>query len=121
MKKKVNKLYIQTKKRFLKKIIGTTNCPRLAIFRSHKHIYAQLIDDQTGTTLTASSTLDRKIKEKFGNKTATQEASKAVGEQIGLQAREKGVNIIVFDRGVRPYHGRVAKVAEGARLSGLVF
>lgn len=121
MKKKKNKLYIQEKKRYLKKIVGTHECPRLAIFRSHKHIYAQLIDDQTGRTLASSSTLDKTLKESIGKQTATQQASYTIGQNIGKKALEKNIAQIIFDRGTKPYHGRIAKLAEGAREVGLIF
>jgi large subunit ribosomal protein L18 len=120
MKKKLKKIYLQQKKRALKKIVGTIERPRLAIYRSHKHIYAQLINDTTGTTIAFSSTLDKELKGKIGN-TATTEASLIVGESIGERAVGKNVTTVVFDRGTRPYHGRVKSVAEGARNKGLVF
>lgn len=120
MKKKIKKLYLQAKKRYLKKIIGTVQKPRLSVFRSHKHIYAQLIDDKTSTTLAFSSTLDPDVK-KLITSTATLEASKIVGENIAKKARLKNIETIVFDRGDRPYHGRIKNVAEGARQEGLIF
>jgi large subunit ribosomal protein L18 len=115
MKKKVKKIYLHQKKRVLKKIVGTITQPRLSIFRSHKHIYAQLIDDQMGHTIAYSSTLNKTIS------TATKEASKLVGINIGEQALKKHVTKIVFDRGCRPYHGRIANLADGAREAGLQF
>ena len=118
--RKVKKLYLQKKKRSLKKIIGTSERPRLSVFRSHKHIYAQLIDDSTAKTIATSSTLDKVLSSKI-KKTATKEASFLVGQNIGEKAREKNVTTIVFDRGNRPYHGRIASVAEGARDIGLIF
>ena len=118
--RKVKKLYLQKKKRSLKKIIGTSERPRLSVFRSHKHIYAQLIDDSTAKTIATSSTLDKVLNSKI-KKTATKEASFLVGQNIGEKAREKNVTTIVFDRGNRPYHGRIASVAEGARDIGLIF
>ena len=121
MKKKINKLYTQSKKRYLKKIVGTKEYPRLSVFRSHKHIYAQLIDDENGKTIVASSTLEKQVKEKISNRTATQNAAQIVGTVIGTKASEKGINKVVFDRGTRPYHGRIAKLAEGARTIGLIF
>jgi large subunit ribosomal protein L18 len=120
MKKKRKKLYLQQKKRSLKKIVGTTEKPRLAVFRSHKHIYAQLIDDFTGTTITSSSTLDKELREKI-TKSANCEASKLVGEKVAERAVSKNVQTIVFDRGNRPYHGRIESVADGARSKGLIF
>jgi large subunit ribosomal protein L18 len=81
MKKKLKKLYLQKKRRSLKKIVGTTERPRLSVFRSHKHIYAQLIDDSKGTTLAASSTLNKEILNE-GLSTATQAASLLVGKDL---------------------------------------
>ena len=120
MKKKVKKLYLQNKKRSLKKIVGTNERPRLSVFRSHKHIYAQLIDDRLGTTIAATASVQKSIKAAF-NSTATKEASKAVGKAIGKLALDKQVTRIVFDRGNRPYHGRIESVADGAREAGLIF
>ena len=118
--KKVKKLYLQQKKRALKKVVGTTERPRLAVFRSHKHIYAQLIDDSAAKTIAASSTVDKTLSSQIG-KTATKDASFLVGQKVAEKAREKNVTTIVFDRGNRPYHGRIQSVAEGARDTGLIF
>tara|TARA_Y100000991_G_scaffold134716_1_gene101488 strand:+ start:192 stop:551 length:360 start_codon:yes stop_codon:yes gene_type:complete len=118
--KKLKKLHLQKKKRALKKVIGTTEKPRLAVFRSHKHIYAQLIDDSTARTIVASSTLDKTLTSQI-EKTATKEASFLVGKKVAEKAREKNVTTVVFDRGSRPYHGRIQSVAEGARDTGLIF
>ena len=120
MKKKVQKLFLQNKKRSLKKIVGTFEKPRLSIFRSNKHIYAQLIDDVIGKTIVSSSTLDKDIKDSLIS-SATKEASKTVGNQIAKYALLKNISKIVFDRGNHPYHGRVEALAIGARESGLVF
>ena len=120
MKKQPKKLYSQQKKRYLKKIVGNSERPRLSVFRSHKHIYAQLIDDQTGHTLAFSSTLDKLVSQEIEN-SANQAAAYSVGESIGKKAIIKNIQIIAFDRGNKPYHGRIQKVAEGARNSGLVF
>jgi len=120
MKKKSKKLYLQKKKRYLKKIVGSLEKPRLSVFRSHKHIYAQLIDDTNGKTLVFSSTLESDIKKNI-EKTATQEASLLVGKRIAQKALEKNINYVVFDRGNKPYHGRIKSIAEGAREEGLIF
>lgn len=120
MKKKTKKLFIQQKKRYLKKIVGTSEKPRLAVFRSHKHIYAQLIDDKTSHTLAFSSTLESAVKEKITS-LATKEASFLVGESIAKKAYLKNITTIVFDRGNKPYHGRIKNLAEGARKEGLIF
>ena len=118
--RKLKKLYLQQKKRALKKVIGTKDRPRLSVFRSHKHIYAQLIDDSKAKTIASSSTVDKKLSSQF-EKSATKEASFLVGKNVAEKAREKNVTAIVFDRGYRPYHGRIQSVADGARDSGLIF
>jgi large subunit ribosomal protein L18 len=118
MKKKIKKLYLQEKKRYLKKIVGTTEKPRLSVFRSHKHIYAQLIDDKYATTLAASSTLEKAL---GILNTSNSEASKIVGQNLAKKAFSKNITNVVFDRGNRPYHGRIQMVAEGAREEGLIF
>ena len=120
MKKKLKKLYLQKKRRALKKIVGTSERPRLSIFRSHKHIYAQLIDDSKGITLAASSTLNKDILSE-GISTSTQAASVLVGQDVAKKALQKQISLVVFDRGNRPYHGRVKAVSEGAREAGLIF
>jgi large subunit ribosomal protein L18 len=120
MKKKVKKLFLQAKKRSLKKIVGTFEKPRLSVFRSHKHIYAQLIDDKNGHTLAFSSTLDKEFASTL-QVTATKTASFIVGQQLAKKALLKHIKIVVFDRGNRPYHGRIRNVAEGAREQGLIF
>ncbi len=99
------------------KIKGTAARPRLAIFRSNKEMYAQLIDDDNGVTLVAASTRDKDFA-RNGNKT---EQSKAVGTAIAKKAVEKGLSSVVFDRGGFLYHGRVKALAEGAREGGLQF
>lgn len=106
--------------RVRKKVTGTTQRPRLAVFRSEHHIYAQVIDDTRGRTLAAASTLDSGIKSthKYGGNV---EAAKAVGKLVAERARENGVQQVVFDRGGFAYHGRVAGLADGAREAGLEF
>ena len=120
MKKREKKLYLQNKKRFLKKIRGTTVKPRLSVFRSHKHIYAQLIDDTLGNTLAFTSTLEKGIKEEIKN-LAAKEASFKVGKALAQKAALKNICAVVFDRGNKPYHGRIRSLAEGARNGGLIF
>jgi large subunit ribosomal protein L18 len=120
MKKKVKKLFLQQKKRALKKIVGTFDKPRLAVFRSHKHIYAQLIDDKTGQTLAFSSTVDKELSSTM-EVTSNQAAAFVVGQNLAKKATQKQIHKVVFDRGNRPYHGRIQKVAEGAREQGLIF
>lgn len=100
------------------KVFGTAERPRMAIYRSGKHIYAQLIDDESGATLTAASSLDKSIK---GQKGTFTERARLVGELAAERASEKGVEAVVFDRGGFKYHGRVAALADGAREKGLRF
>ena len=97
-----------------------TGRPRLSVFRSSKHIYAQVIDDASGRTLVAASTLDKELK---GNlKTgATVDAAAEVGKLVGKRAKDAGLSTVVFDRGGYIYHGRVKALAEGAREAGLEF
>jgi large subunit ribosomal protein L18 len=102
--------------RLRKKISGTPERPRLAVFRSLKHIYAQIIDDSTGTTLCAASSQEKSLETK-GNA----EGAKQVGTTLAQRAKEKGINAVVFDRGGFRYHGRVARLADGAREAGLEF
>jgi large subunit ribosomal protein L18 len=99
--------------RVRKKIAGSAERPRLAVYRSNRHIYAQLIDDDAARTIAAASDLDVKAE---GTKT---DAAKAVGELLAERAKDAGVERAVFDRGGRQYHGRVAAVADGAREKGL--
>ena len=101
--------------RVRKKVRGTAARPRLAVFRSNKHVYAQLIDDVAGTTLASASTNEKGL---AGNG-ATVDAAKAVGQRVGERAKAAGVTSVVFDRGGFKYHGRVAAVADGARDAGL--
>ena len=111
------------KKRHLRvrnKIKGNAQRPRLNVFRSSRNVYAQIIDDNNGTTLVAASSLDKQISDQVkhsGNK----EAAKLVGKLIGERAIEKGINEVVFDRGGYIYHGRVKELSEGAREAGLKF
>ena len=105
-------------RRVRKKIMGTAQRPRLAVFRSNKHVYAQAIDDIAGRTLVAASTVE--AQQRTGP-TATVDAAKSVGLLLAQRAREAGIDTVVFDRGGFTYHGRVAAVADGAREGGLVF
>src|SRR5439155_23344926 len=104
--------------RIRKKVAGTAEKPRLAIFRSNSDIYAQLIDDEKGFTLASASSRDKDIAVQKGTKV---EKSKIVGEAIARKAKELGITKIVFDRGGNLYHGRVQNVANGAREGGLEF
>ncbi|MDH7571036.1 MAG: 50S ribosomal protein L18 [Armatimonadota bacterium] len=106
--------------RVRKKVFGTAERPRLGVFRSSKHIYAQLIDDTQGRTLAAASTLEERLRSE-GVKGANKEAAKKVGLLVAERAKERGVTKVVFDRGGYLYHGRVAALADGAREGGLEF
>ena len=107
-------------RRLRRDLSGTSERPRLAVFRSLKHIYAQVVDDESGRTLVAASTLEKSIQEALKS-TGDQEAAKAVGKQIAEKALAKGITAVVFDRGGHIYHGRVKALAEAAREAGLKF
>lgn len=100
------------------KIFGTAERPRLNVYRSDNHIYAQLIDDEAGKTLCAASSLDKEFKGKAGG---NKEAARMVGKMIAERAGKKNIKNVVFDRGGYLYHGRVQELAEGAREAGLEF
>ncbi len=99
---------------------GTTDRPRLSVFRSLNHIYAQIIDDAKGNTLVTASTIDAEVKTNLDKKTKASEAE-VVGAVLAKRALEKGINQVVFDRGGYKYHGRVKSLAEAARKGGLKF
>lgn len=103
--------------RVRRKISGTAQRPRLSVFRSAKHIYAQLIDDVAGKTLAAASSMDKGFEGSGGNK----EAAKKVGLALAEKAKAVGIEEVVFDRGGYVYHGRVQELADGAREGGLKF
>ena len=104
--------------RIRKKISGTSELPRLCVFRSNKEIYAQIIDDETRTTLVSASSLDKDLKLKNGSNV---EAATAVGKSIAEKAKKAKITKVVFDRGGYLYHGRVKALAEAARENGLEF
>ena len=111
---------VKRKKRIRKKINGTTQRPRLSVFRSARHIYAQVVDDTAGHTLVAASTMDKEVQSgsKFENKV---DAAKFVGKLVGERALGKGIKEVVFDRNGFLYHGRIKSLSEGAREAGLIF
>lgn len=119
MVKKLNRAEARAKRqrRVRSKISGTPECPRLNIFRSAKHIYAQIIDDVNGVTLVSASSLSKEIETDGSNK----EAARKVGQLIAKNAADKGVSKVVFDRGGYLYHGRIQELADGARDGGLKF
>ena len=116
-KKDSNKQRLIRHKRVRAKISGTEAIPRLCVFRSNKHIYAQIIDDTKGITLCSASTLESD----FTGATSNAEAAKKVGTAIGERAKKLDIEKVVFDRGGYIYHGRVQALAEGAREVGLIF
>jgi len=117
LKNDSNKARLKRHKRVRAKIIGSAECPRLNVYRSLNHIYAQIIDDVKGATLIAASTMDKAYDGYGGNK----EAAKKVGLEIAKKAAEKGIAQVVFDRGGYLYHGRIQELADGAREGGLKF
>lgn len=103
------------------KISGTASRPRLNVFRSSAHIYAQVIDDREGHTIVAASDLDEAVRDRAGQGSTKSARAKVVGEVIAERAKDAGVEAVLFDRGGFLYHGRVKAVADGARESGLKF
>ena len=116
--KHIHALRQRRHRRVRKNVEGTTARPRLAVFRSNKHIVAQVIDDSTGRTLAAASTTEKDLK---GGATGNKDAAAAVGKRVAERAVAAGVKQVVFDRGGFQYHGRVAAVADAARSAGLEF
>src|SRR5918997_3429123 len=107
--------------RVLAKVKGTGTRPRLNVFRSSAHIYAQVIDDDRGRTLAAASDLEQDVLDRVGTGATKSAKARVVGEVIGERAKAAGIDTIVFDRGGYIYHGRIKAVAEGAREAGLTF
>ena len=107
-------------KRLRNRFAGTAERPRLAVFRSNNHMYAQIIDDTVGNTLVSASTLEKEIKAEL-NKTNDVEAAAYLGKVIAKRAMDKGISEVVFDRGGFLYHGKIEALAEAAREAGLVF
>jgi large subunit ribosomal protein L18 len=106
--------------RLRNKVTGTTERPRLSVYRSLNHMYAQIIDDTQGITLAAASSIEPQLLQKLES-TSNKEAAKEVGLLIAQRAKEKGISAVVYDRGGNIYHGRIAALAEGAREGGLEF
>ena len=122
MVSKESRAKIREKKhyRMRNRFAGTTERPRLAVFRSNNHMYAQIIDDTVGKTLVSASTMDKEVKAAI-SKTNDIEAAKTVGTFIGQRALANGIDTVVFDRGGYIYHGRVEALADAARENGLEF
>jgi large subunit ribosomal protein L18 len=108
------------KRRIRKKIFGTAERPRLSVYRSNAHIYAQVIDDEQGRTLASASTVDRELRGQL-DEMEKQEAARKVGELVAKRATAAGVERVVFDRNGYIYHGRISSLADGAREGGLKF
>ena len=115
-----SKIRVKKHMRIRNRFSGTTARPRLAVFRSNNHMYAQIIDDTVGKTLVAASTLEKDVKAEL-EKTNNVDAAAYVGKVIAKRALEKGITTVVYDRGGYIYHGKVAALAEAAREAGLVF
>ena len=113
-----SKIRVQKHKRIRNKFHGTAERPRLSVFRSEKHIYAQIIDDIKGVTLVAASSLDKDLALKVGS---NKDAAAAVGSAIANKAKAAGIEEVVFDRGGFLYHGRIEALADAAREAGLQF
>lgn len=112
-----NEIRLRIHKRIRRKVAGTEQRPRLAIFRSVNHIYAQLIDDEKGNTLASAGSTEKALSVKGGNV----EGAKTIGQKVAERAKEKGITKVVFDRGGYLYHGRVKALADAAREAGLEF
>jgi len=108
-------------KRLRRNLSGSEGRPRLAVFRSNNHIYAQIINDDAQSTICAASTLDKDLRTALKVNCSSREASTAVGELVAKRALSKGIEQVVFDRGGNIYHGRVKALAEAARTAGLKF
>lgn len=118
--KKKRMSHLRRRKRVRQKISGTGDRPRLSVFRSLKHIYAQLIDDELGVTLAEASTLSPELKETVTNGSNV-EAAQRVGALIAQKAKQQEIEVAIFDRGGHLYHGRIRALAEAAREEGLKF
>ena len=123
MQKMIDRIAIRRRIRYRirKKVSGSATRPRLAVFRSDKHIYAQAIDDAAGTTIAHVSTLDAGLKGGLSKGGGNVAAAKVIGGAIAARLKEKGIESVVFDRGGYLYHGRIKALAEAAREAGLKF
>ncbi len=116
-----NKRRVRRKRHVRKKVTGTPQRPRLTVFRSHKNIYAQIIDDTAGRTLVAASTMEGQSRQDLGDDRGNKAAAAVVGESLATKAVEAGIKMVVFDRNGYPYHGRIRELADAARKAGLEF
>jgi len=117
---KIRKATLRRKYHVRKKVVGTPERPRLSVFRSNRHIYAQIIDDTAGATLISASTRAKSLKDQLPN-AGGKNAAQMVGEAVAKQALSVGIKCVCFDRNRYKFHGRVAALAEAARKTGLVF
>ena len=115
-----NKLRLRKARRIKSRLFGTSERPRLVVYRSHKHIYAQLVDDASGVTLVASSSQKKDLKAKISSAKSKVDVGKSVGMDLADGAKKKQIKSAIFDRNGYLYHGRVKAVAEGARENGLI-
>ena len=122
MKSPIDKRALRRRVRYRirRHVSGSAKTPRLAVFRSNRHIYAQVINDEGGTTVAQASTMDKELRSKVANGT-TIDAAKAVGELVAQRLKSVGIESVVFDRGGYQYHGRVQALADGARSVGIKF
>ena len=109
------------KRRIRKRIAGTAERPRLTVFRSHKNIYAQIVDDCIGRTLVACSSMEKPLLEQLSGDGGNKMAAQAVGAALAVKAKQSGIQKVVFDRNGYPFHGRVRELADAARKGGLEF
>jgi large subunit ribosomal protein L18 len=116
----IKRAQLRRKYHVRERVIGTPDRPRLSVFRSNRHIYAQIIDDVAGVTLVSASTRAKGLRNQF-SKTADKKAAEIIGEAVAKQALSVGIKCVCFDRNRYKYHGRVKALAEGARKAGLVF
>jgi len=121
IKREKHKRRLRIKEKIRRRISGTPDRPRLSVYRSLKHIYAQIIDDTKGTTLVATSSLSPEVREQLAAMKGKAARSKVVGAMLARKALERNITQVVFDRGGFLYHGRVKALAEGAREAGLKF
>jgi len=118
LKKKIARLE-RRRKHIRKKVFGTSERPRLVVFRSNRHIYTQIVDDENRRTITGCSTMTPALKDKIAESKGKTEQAKVIGEHIVLLAKENGINQVCFDRNGRVYHGRIKVLADAARSGGL--
>lgn len=119
--KKIEERFERRVRRTRAGLHGTAERPRLSVFRSSQHIYAQVIDDDAGRTLVAATSLEAEVRSELKGGTANKAAAKLVGEKVAERAMAKGIKKVVFDRGGYQYHGKVKELADAARAKGLDF